>query len=103
MAMEAVTGGDLRKLVYEALMDKRYTDGDALRWGLDISKAMHYLHTRQPMIIHRDLKLENVLLDGACPREWTPTPPAPRGAAAERRAAAWLQRIGTRRSQTLGW
>lgn len=63
MAMEAVTGGDLRSLVYESLAEREYNDSDVLRWALDIAKALNYLHTRQPMIIHRDLKLENVLLD----------------------------------------
>ena len=40
-------------------MHFEYTDGDVLRWALDIAKAMHYLHTRQPMIIHRDLKVRS--------------------------------------------
>lgn len=63
VAMDAVTGGDLRALVYESLAERDYNDADVLRWALDIAKALNYLHTRQPMIIHRDLKLENVLLD----------------------------------------
>eukprot|EP01063_Lacrimia_lanifica_P039680 TRINITY_DN877_c0_g1_i1.p1 TRINITY_DN877_c0_g1~~TRINITY_DN877_c0_g1_i1.p1 ORF type:complete len:539 (+),score=170.75 TRINITY_DN877_c0_g1_i1:96-1712(+) len=34
-----------------------------LKWCRDISKAMNYLHTRAPPVIHRDLKSMNVLLD----------------------------------------
>ena len=41
-----------------------YTDADVVRWCHDISRGLHYLHTRSPLIIHRDLKLENILLDG---------------------------------------
>jgi len=33
-----------------------------LKMCLDIAKAMHYLHTFQPQIIHRDLKSLNLLL-----------------------------------------
>lgn len=46
VAMEAVTGGDLRALVYEALSDREYTDADVLRWALDIAKALNYLVRR---------------------------------------------------------
>ena len=34
-----------------------------LRLALDAAKGMHYLHTRQPPVIHRDLKSANLLVD----------------------------------------
>ncbi len=42
-----------------------YARTDALRWCQHVAAAGAYLHhTCQPMVIHRDLKLENVLLTG---------------------------------------
>ena len=34
-----------------------------IRWARDIAKAMNYLHSRVPLIVHRDLKSLNILLD----------------------------------------
>ncbi|GLC47885.1 hypothetical protein PLESTB_000036300 [Pleodorina starrii] len=40
-----------------------YSDAQALLWLIDVADAMTFLHSReQPLLIHRDLKLENVLL-----------------------------------------
>ena len=74
VAMEAVTGGDLRDIVIRASrgMPRLYKDADVVRWAHDMARGLHYLHTRKPMVIHRDLKLENVLLDGAWLMLWKP-------------------------------
>ncbi len=42
-----------------------YTSGEALGWMMDVAAGMQYLHSAaegKPMIIHRDLKLENIML-----------------------------------------
>lgn len=40
---------------------------DALRWALQIAEALAYLHQFSPLIVHRDLKLENILLTSPIP------------------------------------
>ncbi len=40
---------------------------DALRWALQIAEALAYLHHFSPLIVHRDLKLENILLTSPHP------------------------------------
>ena len=96
LAMEAVTGGDLRNAVLAAMVDpKAYKDADVVRWCHDIGRGLHYLHTRSPMLIHRDMKLENVLLvrrmRAGAVLWW--------GSADE--LAADRMRTGTRKSRTL--
>ena len=41
-----------------------YMYGDALRWSVQIAQGLAYLHGCRPQIIHRDLKLDNILLSG---------------------------------------
>ena len=42
-----------------------YTTEEALQWCLQIAEGLAYLHAQRPVIVHRDLKLENCLLTGA--------------------------------------
>jgi len=41
-----------------------YSDADAIDICLQIARGLAYMHGSRPMVIHRDLKLENILLAG---------------------------------------
>eukprot|EP00798_Chlamydomonas_sp_ICE-L_P004213 gene4213-14326_t len=65
---EYVDGGTLKSLVLKDmsnLLDKlppAYELPDAIRWLIHMARGLDYLHRSQPKVIHRDLKLENILL-----------------------------------------
>lgn len=48
-------------------VEAAYSWKDALRWLQQIAGALKYLHGLRPMVVHRDLKLENLLLTGTNP------------------------------------
>ncbi|KAG7669254.1 hypothetical protein Ndes2526B_g05554 [Nannochloris sp. 'desiccata'] len=65
IVQEFCSGGSLKDLVYKQMATHRkllYTQAEALRWCIDVAKALQYLHSAIPKVIHRDLKLDNVLL-----------------------------------------
>jgi serine/threonine protein kinase len=41
-----------------------YTFQDAMRWTLNIAEAIAFMHSLRPIVIHRDLKCDNILLAG---------------------------------------
>jgi serine/threonine protein kinase len=60
--LELVDGGDLHKLLAQL---EHYTEETAARHLEQILKGIHYLH--QQGVVHRDIKLENILLKGVYP------------------------------------
>jgi serine/threonine protein kinase len=66
---EFMAGGDLKALVMSAMgmpFAPPYSKSHALSWAMQVAEALHYLHcVCRPMIIHRDLKLDNVLLSSS--------------------------------------
>ena len=65
IVQEYCPGGSLKDVVFQQMITPHrplYTNADALRWCLGLAKALNYLHTAKPKVIHRDLKLDNVIL-----------------------------------------
>uniref|UniRef100_A0AAV1TZ63 Protein kinase domain-containing protein n=1 Tax=Peronospora matthiolae TaxID=2874970 RepID=A0AAV1TZ63_9STRA len=62
--IEYMDGGDLRTLLEKnASKCLPWEEGSKLRYARDTIDAIVYLHSLNPVIIHRDLKSRNILLD----------------------------------------
>lgn len=59
--MEYVPGGNLEQLLYDP--KKKISLFHLMRIAKEVALGMNWLHNAKPQIIHRDLKLTNVLLD----------------------------------------
>lgn len=59
LLMEEVEGQTLARLVEQ---EGPATEGEALRWALEIARVLDYLHQQRPPVIFRDLKPENVMI-----------------------------------------
>eukprot|EP00873_Tetraselmis_striata_P036773 jgi/Tetstr1/457037/TSEL_043700.t1 len=64
---EYCDAGSLREMVEKQMRTmshrlKVYTPVAALEWVIHVAEALTYLHGLNPMVIHRDLKLDNILL-----------------------------------------
>ncbi|GAX84910.1 hypothetical protein CEUSTIGMA_g12331.t1 [Chlamydomonas eustigma] len=67
LVSELLEGGTLKHMVMNQMKEPHrdiYRHVDALRWCINIADALAYLHEVKPVVIHRDLKLENILLKG---------------------------------------
>jgi serine/threonine-protein kinase CTR1 len=58
--------GSLYKLLHRAqppAVTAALSEARRMRMALDVAKGMHYLHSCDPIIVHRDLKSPNLLVD----------------------------------------
>lgn len=64
LAQECLEGGTLRELLQEQMQHRhpQYTLLEACRWLRDVARGLSYLHRAEPVVVHRDLKLENIML-----------------------------------------
>uniref|UniRef100_K3WN84 Protein kinase domain-containing protein n=1 Tax=Globisporangium ultimum (strain ATCC 200006 / CBS 805.95 / DAOM BR144) TaxID=431595 RepID=K3WN84_GLOUD len=62
---EFMQGGDLRAVLthFDELGRPHEFDHDKVKIVLHIAHALTYLHSLQPVVLHRDLKSQNILLD----------------------------------------
>ena len=60
LVMEFVPGQTLEDRIREA--NAPLLEQQAIGYGIQIARVLHYLHTREPKIIYRDLKPSNIML-----------------------------------------
>jgi eukaryotic-like serine/threonine-protein kinase len=60
LVMEFVPGQPLEQRLHEA--NAPLLEQQVLSYGMQVARVLHYLHTRQPPIIYRDLKPSNIML-----------------------------------------
>ena len=65
LVQEYIDGGTLRSIILRQGLQprkKHYTYCDALSWSIDIAEALAFMHSQCPMVIHRDVKVDNIFI-----------------------------------------
>jgi eukaryotic-like serine/threonine-protein kinase len=61
LVMDFVPGRDLREILEEARADGKFLpESQVLQWAQQIGEALEYLHTQDPLVLHRDIKPGNI-------------------------------------------
>jgi type IV pilus assembly protein PilM len=62
LVMDYVEGDSLEDIIDEALEEDGLLDEETvINWGIQICDVLDYLHSRDPMIVHRDIKTANIM------------------------------------------
>lgn len=61
LVMDFIEGEDAQQMVQNA--DGPLPEEDVLRWAMQITSALEHMHSRNPPVIHRDIKPGNVKID----------------------------------------
>ena len=65
LVMDYMKGKSLEDILYDALLNDYYLSPElVINWGIQICDILDYLHTYKPMIIHRDVKPDNLMEHG---------------------------------------
>jgi serine/threonine protein kinase len=59
LVSEFIKGATLQDLIEQG---GPAAEADVIRWGIDLCEALVYTHSKQPPIIHRDIKPDNVII-----------------------------------------
>lgn len=59
LVMDYLEGDNLGQMLKRG---ERFTEKEVLRIGFQIAEILHYLHTRTPPVLYRDMKPDNILL-----------------------------------------
>ncbi|KAG2444231.1 hypothetical protein HYH02_009168 [Chlamydomonas schloesseri] len=65
LVLELMEGGSLTSLLHKQLIapwKPVYDTATAAEWAAQLAEALAHLHTLQPPVLHRDIKVENVML-----------------------------------------
>jgi serine/threonine protein kinase len=58
-------GGSLFRVISKQMTNPHsrvYSDNDALIWMLQVAMALEHLHAHTPVVVHRDIKTQNIML-----------------------------------------
>jgi serine/threonine protein kinase len=61
LVMEYVEGQNLEQMLAER--GEPFPEAQVAEWAIKICEVLHYLHSRRPPVIYRDLKPSNIMID----------------------------------------